>query len=99
MLSRLVLAQRGSLSKAAQLLPDAELWAQILALRLAVLLYRSRMEFVLPELRIDWDGSSIEIGLSEDWLSRNPLTETALENEAREWKSAGIRLQISSIVP
>ncbi len=98
LLSRLVLAQRGSLSKTAQLLPDAELWAQILALRLAVLLYRSRMDFVLPELRIDWDGSSIEITLSEDWLSRNPLTETALENEAREWKSAGIRLQISSTV-
>ena len=94
-LSRLVLAQRGSLSKAAQFLPDNEAWAQILALRLAVLLYRSRMDFELPEIRLGWHGSSFELTMSKDWLTRNPLTETALENEAQEWKSAGVKLGIS----
>ncbi|MDP2879694.1 MAG: exopolyphosphatase [Sulfuricella sp.] len=96
-LSRLVLAQRGSLNKAAQLLPDNEAWAQILALRLAVLFYRSRIDFELPEIRLGWHGSSFELTLSKDWLNRNPLTETALENEAREWKSAGVPLGISAL--
>ena len=98
-LSRLVLAQRGSLNKAAQLLPDNEAWAQILALRLAVLFYRSRMDFELPAIRLGWHGSSFELGMSKDWLTRNPLTEAALENEAKEWKSAGVKLGISSSLP
>jgi exopolyphosphatase/guanosine-5'-triphosphate,3'-diphosphate pyrophosphatase len=95
-LARLVLAQRGSLSKTAQFVTDNEFWAQIFALRLAVLFYRSRTDFVLPEIKLKWHGSSFGLGLSSDWLSRNPLTETALENEAKEWKSAGMRLEIST---
>lgn len=95
-LSRLVLAQRGSLSKSVPTTPDPEALAQILALRLAVLFYRSRMDFELPEIRLEWDGSSFTLIMSRDWLTRNPLTETALENEVREWKSAGIKLEISS---
>jgi len=94
-LARLVLAQRGSLNKTAQLLPDNETWAQILALRLAVLFYRSRMDIELPEISLGWHGSSFELVMSEDWLTRNPLTETALENEAREWKSAGMKLVVA----
>ncbi len=95
-LARLVLAQRGSLGKAAQLSPDNETWAQILALRLAVLFYRSRMDFELPEIRLGWHSASFELAMSKDWLTRNPLTETALENEAKVWKSAGVKLGISS---
>lgn len=98
-LARLVLAQRGSLNKAAQLLPDNEAWAQILALRLAALFYRSRTDIELPEIRLGWHGSGFELALSKDWLTRNPLTETALENEAREWKGAGVKLGISSLLP
>ncbi len=94
-LARLVLAQRGSLGKAAQPSPDNEAWAQILALRLAVLFYRSRMDFELPEIRLGWQGASVELALSKDWLARNPLTETALKNEAREWKNAGVKLEYS----
>lgn len=98
-LSRLVLAQRGSLNKSVPTMPDPEVLAQILALRLAVLFYRSRMDFELPEVQLEWDGSSFTLLMSRDWLARNPLTETALENEAREWKSTGIKLVISSDLP
>lgn len=98
-LSRLVLAQRGSLSKSVPAAPDNEAWVQILALRLAVLFYRSRMDFELPEIRLEWHGSSVELSMSRDWLNRNPLTETALENEAKEWKSTGVKLEISSTLP
>ena len=95
-LSRLVLAQRGSLAKAAQLSPDNEAWAQILALRLAVLFYRSRADFELPEIRLGWNGAGFEIALSKEWLARNPLTETALAAESKEWKSTGLRLKLVS---
>jgi exopolyphosphatase/guanosine-5'-triphosphate,3'-diphosphate pyrophosphatase len=95
-LSRLALAQRGSLNKVAQLSPDNEAWAQIMALRLAVLFYRSRMDVVLPQIRLERHGAGFELGISKGWLARNPLTETALENEAREWKSVGMKLGISS---
>lgn len=99
LLSRLVLAQRGSLNKVAQLIPDKEAWAQILALRLAVLLYRSRMDVKLPEIRLGWHGSNFKLALSDGWLGLNPLTETALENEAKEWKSVGMKLEISRVLP
>jgi len=95
-LSRLVLAQRGSLAKAAQLSPDNEAWAQILALRLAVLFYRSRADFELPEIRLGWNGAGFELALSKEWLARNPLTETALAAETKEWKSTGLRLTLVS---
>jgi len=98
-LARLVLAQRGSLNKTAQYLPDAESWAQILSLRIAVLFYRSRTELVLPEIVLKWNKPTFEIGLSKDWLSRNPLTETALENEAMEWKSVGMKLEVACTLP
>ena len=100
-LSRLTLAQRGSLNKVAQLLPDPdkEAWAQIMALRLAVLFYRSRTNFELPEIRLGWHGSSFELIMGRGWLNRNPLTETALENEAKEWKNIGMKLVISSTLP
>jgi exopolyphosphatase / guanosine-5'-triphosphate,3'-diphosphate pyrophosphatase len=94
-LARLVLAQRGSLNKVVQLSPDNQAWAQILALRLAVLLYRSRMDLELPEIRLGWHGSSFKLALSDGWLGLNPLTETALENEAKEWKSIGMKLEIA----
>lgn len=95
-LSRLVLAQRGSLNKTAQPLPDNESLSQILALRLAVLFYRSRMDFELPKILLSWHGSSFELSMSRDWFTQNPLTESALENEAKEWKNVGLKLGISS---
>jgi exopolyphosphatase/guanosine-5'-triphosphate,3'-diphosphate pyrophosphatase len=98
-LSRLVLAQRGSLNKTAQPLPDNESLSQILALRLAVLFYRSRMDFELPNIQLSWHGSSFELSMSRDWFTQNPLTESALENEAKEWKSVGLKLEISSTLP
>jgi len=82
-----------------QLLPDNQAWAQILALRLAVLLYRSRMDLELPEIRLVWHGSSFKLAISNGWLGLNPLTETALENESKEWKSIGVKLEISRMAP
>jgi len=98
-LSRLALAQRGSLNKVVQLLPDNEAWAQILALRLAVLFYRSRTDVELPQIKLELHGSGFELGMGKGWLKRNPLTEAELENEAKEWKSVGMKLGITSTLP
>ncbi|MGE5028269.1 MAG: exopolyphosphatase, partial [Betaproteobacteria bacterium] len=51
-LGRLVLAQRGSLNKIVALVQDPQTWAQIAALRLAVLFYRSRLDIDLPQLAL-----------------------------------------------
>jgi len=48
---------------------------------------------------LKWNKPTFEIGLSKDWLSRNPLTETALENEAMEWKSVGMKLEVACTLP
>lgn len=93
-LGRLVLAQRGSLNKIVALVQDPQTWAQIAALRLAVLFYRSRLDIDLPQLALKWNGTGFELKLSEDWLAHNPLTETALESEAREWKGTGLKLAV-----
>lgn len=94
-LSRMVLAQRGSLNKAMQNLPDSETLVQILSLRLAVLFHRSRVDIDMPEVGLEWHDQGIEFTLSRDWLNLNPLTETALEKEVKEWKSIGLKLGIS----
>lgn len=95
-LARLALAQRGSLSKVAQLLSDPENLLQILALRLSVLFYRSRTEISLPEIGMQREESGVTLSISRDWLEQNPLTETALEKEIKEWKSVGLKLALSS---
>jgi exopolyphosphatase/guanosine-5'-triphosphate,3'-diphosphate pyrophosphatase len=94
LLARLVLAQRGSLNKIVPLVQDRQAWAQIAALRLAVLLYRSRLDIELPQLALKANGTGFELKLSEDWLAQNPLTETALEAEIREWKGTGLKLAV-----
>jgi exopolyphosphatase/guanosine-5'-triphosphate,3'-diphosphate pyrophosphatase len=93
-LSRLVLAQRGSLNKVSQHLSDKLMLMQVLALRLAVLFYRSRMDIDLPDIRLEWHKADIRIALSRDWLNLNPLTETALAKEVKEWKSIGQKLEL-----
>ena len=63
-------------------------------MRLAVLFYRSRMEIDLPEIQLERDDANIQISLSRDWLNSNPLTETALEKEVKEWKNIGLKLEM-----
>ncbi len=91
-LGQLVLAQRGALGKVATQVPNRGVWSQILALRLAVLFYRSRTDIILPEVRLQWRRNGFELSLSQDWLEQNPLTQTALEAEVREWNGAGQHL-------
>ncbi len=96
-LSRLVLAQRGSLLKAMHYLVDAETALQIVALRLAVLFLRSRLDMQITGMSLGMKGADMQLSISAAWLNDNPLTEKALEKEAREWKGIGVKLAIRPV--
>ena len=85
----LVLAQRGNLKKVQQALQDHESAASILSLRLAVVLAHARRAVELPDWSIKF-GKTIELGLASDWLTRHPLTQYLLEEEAAHWDRVGV---------
>lgn len=98
-LAMLAAAQRGSLAKImANSTPGYEDWPMILALRLAVALCRSRSELELPqEMRLQADNGGYRLRLDKNWLTHNPLSQTALDEEAREWKSVGRRFSLTPL--
>jgi exopolyphosphatase/guanosine-5'-triphosphate,3'-diphosphate pyrophosphatase len=87
-LSLLVLACRGGLDKVQSVLGDADTRAQVLALRLAVLLHHARRPIDMPRIRLEV-GSAIHFGLSKRWLAAHPLTEHLLGKEFAEWAAVG----------
>ncbi|MGZ8994649.1 MAG: hypothetical protein ACXW16_11595 [Burkholderiaceae bacterium] len=85
----LVLAQRGNLRKVQQALADHQSAASILSLRLAVILAHARRAVELPEWSLKF-GKTIELAFASDWLTRHPLTQYLLEEEATQWERVGI---------
>ena len=96
-LSTLVLAHRGSLDKMQGLLEGEVDLALVVAMRLAALFYRSRVNASLPAIEAHYKGASFRIKLDTDWLRKNPLTAAALADEMREWRKLGITLEIRSL--
>lgn len=94
-LGLLILSQRGALGKVASAVAAREMWGPVLALRLAVLFYRSRADLDLPEMALSRHGNGFRLALDKAWLARNPLTETALESEEKEWKEVGMKLVLA----
>ncbi|MBU0690065.1 MAG: exopolyphosphatase [Gammaproteobacteria bacterium] len=95
-LSLLALSHRGKLEKVRDQLNEWPVTARVMALRLAALFYRNRSDVVLPEMRGQFSGTKFHLQLNGDWLAQNPLTETALQAEAKLWKSVGISLQVET---
>ncbi len=85
----LVLAQRGNLKKVQPALADHQSAASILSLRLAVILAHARRAVELPQWSLKF-GKTIELGLAGDWLTRHPLTQYLLEEEATQWERVGV---------
>ncbi len=85
----LVLAQRGNLKKVYQALEDHESAASILSLRLAVVLAHARRTVELPQWTLKF-GRTIEFGMATEWLTRHPLTQFLLEEEAAHWERVGL---------
>ena len=97
-LARLVIAQRGKLSK---LLVDGALaddaLAEALCLRLAVLLSRSRRPvasklFKLARLK---DVRSFELEVDAAWLAAHDLTDYELQQEVEEWRGLQATLSVT----
>lgn len=93
-LSLFALAHRGSLEKVSSQLGALRDQALVMAFRLAVLFYRNRSDVELPEIKVQFSGTKFRLTLAQDWLAQNPLSETALCDEAKRWKVLGISVQI-----
>jgi exopolyphosphatase/guanosine-5'-triphosphate,3'-diphosphate pyrophosphatase len=96
-LGLLVRAQRGGLAKISALSEQRVPWPAILALRLAVLFYRSRTDTTLPYIQMKCREHDYRIRLDKTWLEQNLLTENALLSEAKEWKVLGVSFLIADI--
>ena len=95
-LSLLAVAQRGKLEKVRGLFSAHLDIALVMALRLAVLLCRSRGQARLPALVASSDGRDFSVRLPDDWLKKNPLSEAALFEESLQWQGLGIALRIEN---
>ncbi len=106
-LSQLVMAHRGRLSKLEGLaargargqgvVGDDGLEALIFALRLASLMYQSRGDIVAPSFSCKANGTGYVLSVPRVWLDEHPLTEAALDSEAEEWRSLGIRFEVRAV--
>lgn len=96
-LAMLVLAHRGTMEKMKGQILDSLDLAMVMALRLSVLLQRSRTDVKLPALEAHCDGRRFRIGLSPAWLAANPLTAVALKDEVKEWKKIGVSLDVEAL--
>ncbi len=91
----LVRCQRRALPKA--ILPPLEddRCALILALRLAVLFHRNRMDTPLPPMTFERNQQGFRLQVDPAWRAENPLTESALHAEAGYWKDAGVTFTLA----
>ena len=93
-LSLLALSHRGKLEKVRSLVSTQEDIALIMALRLAALFYRSRCNAKLPAIQGCFSGTKFHLIIAPNWLAQNPLTDTALQEEVKQWKELGVSVQI-----
>jgi len=96
-IATLILGQRGNLRKIIDALGTDARTAQIVALRLAVIFMHARGELALPHWTLRSGRHSIDFGVENDWLSRHPLTQHLLEEEAAQWETVGIRFTLKAI--
>lgn len=96
-LAVLVLAHRGTMEKMKGQILDSLDLAMVMALRLSVLLHRSRTDVKLPSLEAHCDDQRFRIGLNPNWLAANPLTAVALKEEVKEWKKIGVVLDVEAL--
>ncbi len=92
----LVLGQRGNLRKVSALLEQPGRAAQLLALRLAVVLHHARRPVALPRWSLRC-ARTIELGLERAWLDQHPLTRHLLDEEAGQWDKVGLRFTLRGV--
>jgi exopolyphosphatase/guanosine-5'-triphosphate,3'-diphosphate pyrophosphatase len=93
----LVLGQRGNLRKVATVLEDRERAGKILCLRLSVIMNHARRDVALPRCSLKFSRAAIELGLDAEWLSRHPLTQYLLDEEAAHWVRVGYTFSVKPL--
>jgi len=96
-IAQLIVGQRGNLKKIAPALADPARAAQVLALRLAVLLCHARREVQLPRWSLRNARNAFELGLDADWMARHPLTGYLLQEEAAQWEKVGVGFSVRGL--
>ncbi len=93
-LARLVLGHRGKLARLDALPRETPEWDALFALRIAVILHRSRRAEGLPAVTATRHGAGYALHLPPDFVLRFPLTAAALEHEVAHWQQAGKSLRL-----
>jgi exopolyphosphatase/guanosine-5'-triphosphate,3'-diphosphate pyrophosphatase len=93
-IARVVLAHRGKLAKIEGLPARSPDWALVFCLRVAALLYRSRVDLELPRVGCRVTDSGYQFAVPAAWLDAHPLTAAALEAEAEEWRNVGLKFDV-----
>lgn len=97
-LASIVLGHRGDIGKMTLYVSDPALWQAFVALRLAVLFYRSRNDMALPgALDLNAYLNGFILTVDQSWFDANPLTASAFRQEVSQWNSIGFSLQISTV--
>ena len=96
-IAQLLLAHRRSLKK---ILPELDAsidWRMVFALRLAVLFCQRRTSSN-PRVESARSGENkFRLAIDPAWVLRNPLTNTVLREEIREWEKIGFDVKISGL--
>ena len=96
-LSVLVLGHRGKLRKIEAELEDADLVAQLMALRLAVILSHARRDPDLTGMalvRMDTQGRSVQLRCRAGWAEAFPQSAYLLREEAQAWQKTTWALEV-----
>lgn len=96
-ISQLILAHRRSLKKILPELDESIDWRMVFALRLAVL-FGQRRTASNPRIESARAGDhKFRVAIDPAWVLRNPLTNTVLREEVREWEKVGFDVKISGL--
>ena len=93
-LALLIFGHRGKLEKITALPHGDPNWQLLFALRLAVLLHRSRDGIPLPRFSVKATEEGFLLELQQGWLESHPLTAVALGEETLAWQRVGYSLRV-----
>ena len=96
-IAQLLLAHRRSLKKLLPELDEATDWRMVFALRLAVLFCQRRTSNNPRIVSAKAGDGKFRLAIDPAWVLRNPLTNTVLREEIREWEKIGFDVKISGL--
>jgi exopolyphosphatase/guanosine-5'-triphosphate,3'-diphosphate pyrophosphatase len=96
-IAQLLLGHRRSLKKILPEMDESTDWRGVFALRVAVLLCQRRTASN-PRIESARAGDNkFRLAIDPAWVLRNPLTNTVLKDEIREWEKIGFDVKISGL--